>query len=90
MPNIRTNEQAWAYARDNGFKYNRCRIGYSIYRHTDGRTLEIGQDCAKLYRAPGTTKGFDKTKTDRLIEICRYRAPSITEIELKEEAKYHD
>lgn len=69
MSRIRSNEAAWAYARENGFTYARQRIGYSIYRTIDGRTLEIGHDCAKLYRAPGKR---DKSKADRLIEIHRY------------------
>lgn len=70
---ITSNKDAWAYASEHGFKYKRARIGYSIYRAFDGRTLEIGEFCAKLFRSSGTTPGFDKTKTDRLIAVYRYK-----------------
>lgn len=73
MTRITNNETAWAYARENGFNYSRQRIGYSVYKTNWGKTLEIGHDCAKLYRPPGTTPGFDKTKADRLIEVFRYK-----------------
>lgn len=71
---ITNSEQAYAYARERGFIYSRARIGYGVYKQRvpGGQTLEIGHDCAKLYRAPGVTRGFDKSKTDRLIEVFRY------------------
>lgn len=73
MARITDRETAWAYARENGFSYSRQRIGYSVYKTFDKRTLEIGHDCAKLYRSPGITPGFDKSKADRLVEVFRYK-----------------
>lgn len=72
MAKITTSEQAYAYARANGFIYKRSRIGYGVYKTREGKTLEIGHDCAKMYRPPGTIPGFNKSKSDRLIEVFRY------------------